>query len=159
MPWGMSEAYVFITHFISMSYTIYTFKKCSVGMYFFSFFKACFIYLHSKCHLHHPSPSSKSSSTQPLPLSTELGVSTHVPPYLPTPHPTCNLFPWGILSRWGQTRQSSASYVQRAKETLSMLFGWWLCHWELLGVQVDTVVHPMGIQSPLVPSILPLTLP
>ena len=41
-----------------------------------------------------------------------------------------------------------------------ILFGWWFSSRELWGVQlIDTIVLPMGLQSPSAPSVLPLTLP
>jgi hypothetical protein len=64
-----------------------------------------------------------------------------------------------ILSHWGQTKQSSASYVSRASD--QHMYAPWLVaqSLELWGVQVDTVGLPMGFPSPSSPSIFPLTLP
>jgi hypothetical protein len=41
-----------------------------------------------------------------------------------------------------------------------VLFGWWFTPWEIWVVRlVDTVVFPMGLQTPSAPSVCPPTLP
>jgi hypothetical protein len=137
-------------------------------LFWFSHNFLLFIYLHSKCCpppsrslLHEffsPSPSplllrecSPHPTTQPL----------HFTP-LASPFPGTSSFYRikCILSHWGQTRPSSAMYVQGPPTSPCMLFGWWLSLWELQGVQLlDTVVPPMGLKSLSAPSVLPLTLP
>lgn len=51
-----------------------------------------------------------------------------------------------VLSHWGQTQQSSATYVAGATDNASMVFGWWLSLWDLWGfLLVDTIVLPLGL--------------
>jgi len=40
-----------------------------------------------------------------------------------------------------------------------VFFGWWISHWEHLGVQLVNIVLPMGLQSHSAPSALSLILP
>ena len=76
-------------------------------------------------------------------------ASERMLPHLPTnfhPTPVVSLFPMAsgfyrikwcihIHSHWGQTRQSSATYVAGAMDQLS--FGWWLSLWKLWGVHIS----------------------
>jgi hypothetical protein len=67
----------------------------------------------------------------------------------------------GLTSHWCQTdKANSLLYMQLEPWVpLCILFCWWFS-WELLGVWlVDVVFLPIGLQTPLASSVLPLTLP
>ena len=91
-------------------------------------------------------------------------------PYLPLlPH--CPSIPlcWGIKLSQDQwpllplmpDKASMLLYMQLEPWVPPcVLFGWWFSPWELRGVRLaDIVVLPMGLQTPLVPSVLSLTPP
>ena len=95
-----------------------------------------FIYLHPKCF---PllGPPSLSSSLMTPPLCLWEGAHTHAHAHVYLPLWASSLYRIRhILSHWGQTRQSSATYVPGAMDH-PMYALWWLSLWELWGVHVN----------------------
>jgi hypothetical protein len=108
-----------------------------------------------------------SSSLHPPPLCFWEGVPppTQSPPPHAHQHPHCpgtsSFYRIKcILIHWDQTRQSSAIDVLGLHTSLCMLFGWWLCPWELWVIQLVHIdVLPMGLHPLQLPQSFLSTLP
>jgi hypothetical protein len=127
-------------------------------IYLFIYLFGYFIFLHFKCY---PLPCFPSESPiqflLPAASIRVLPPPTHLPTYSCLP---ILAFPYpGALILHRTKGLSSLLHMQLETWVLPcILFGWLLSPWELWMVQlVDTIVLPVGLQSPSAPSVFPLT--